>query len=216
MKLEKFEGLDYEKIYFMADLHFQHKRILEYENRGFKDIDEMDKAICKTLRDVLTEDCILFDLGDMFFGTRENKFKMLIDSIPCPIYKVLGNHDNEDFFRKHSDRFKEIADFFTFYIDSYPITVTHYPIIDYPYMYRGGLEVFGHTHGHLDDFIDSVPYLMVDLSFYSRFSRRSGTFLHSFSDILSEFDYKTGGQDFKEWAEENYHSSSSLWTPLDI
>jgi calcineurin-like phosphoesterase family protein len=215
MKLPALQGVDYSKIYFMGDLHFQHKRVLECDSRGYSDIAQMEDYICETLKETLTEDCILFDLGDMFFGTRDNKFKRLMNSIPCPIYKVLGNHDDEKYFReKHSDKFKAIADFYILHIDNYPITIAHYPIIDYPYMYHGGLEVFGHTHGHLDDFIDSIPYLMVDIGFHSRYSRKRGTFLHNFQDILDGFKMKTGGMDFKEWAQQEYHGRSSLWSPV--
>ena len=95
--------------------------------------------------------------------------------------------------------------------EEYKITLSHYPILDFPYMYHGGLAIFGHTHGHLDEFVSSIPNLMVDIGFSSGFSKTRGTFLHSLPCIIEEFKRKTGGIDFKTWANEKYHDKSSLW-----
>lgn len=201
-----------EKIYFMGDLHYQHKNVIELDSRPFPDLATMEEYIRGELEKTLDSDCLLFDLGDMFFGTRENRFQELISSIPCPVYKVFGNHDKQDFFLKHYDDFKGFYDILGLMIgEEYKITLSHYPILDFPYMYHGGLAIFGHTHGHLDEFVNSIPNLMLDIGFSSRFSKKRGTFLHSLPCIIEEFMKKTGGVDFKTWANEQYHSENSLW-----
>lgn len=209
--------LDPEFIYFTADLHYQHKNILTLDGRDqYKSLSEMEDDIREKLQETLTPEFLLIDLGDMFFGTRDNKFNALMSSIPCPIYKILGNHDKEDYFLSRGSEFLGIYDSFIMELkDGTRITLTHYPILDFPYMYSGGLELFGHTHGHLDSFIDSIPYLMLDLGFSAGYSKGTGKFIHKLSDILTYFrDTKMGGAcsgDFNKWAQENYHTKKSLW-----
>jgi calcineurin-like phosphoesterase family protein len=45
-----------EKIYLVADLHFGHKNIIEYENRPFKDIFSMDKEISSNWNAVVSSE----------------------------------------------------------------------------------------------------------------------------------------------------------------
>ena len=202
-----------EKIYFMGDLHYRHKNVINLDSRSFQDLQNMEEYIEEELNKTLDSDCILFDLGDMFFGTKESKFNELLSSIPCPIYKIFGNHDKQEFFLKHRDNFMGFYDILSLMIgEEYKITLSHYPILDFPYMYHGGLALFGHTHGHLDKFISSIPNLMLDIGFSSKFSRERGTFLHPLSSIIEEFNKKTGGIDFKTWADEQYHGVNSLWS----
>lgn len=202
---------DPEKIFLMSDLHYQHKNILHLDNRNYKSLSEMEEKIRLELIQTLTDDSILIDLGDMFFGTRDSKFYELMSCIPCPIYKILGNHDKESYIRKNSDLFEDISDLIILEVGSQKITLTHYPIIDFPYMYHGGIEIFGHTHGHIDKFINSIPYLMLDIGFSAGFSKKSGTFLHTLKNIYEFFDRKTGGLTYSDWANKKYHNKDSLW-----
>ena len=202
-----------EKIFFTGDLHYQHKNILTLDDRNYETLEDMESYIRAELVQTLSDDNILIDLGDMFFGTRDNKFHGLMSCIPCPIYKILGNHDKEKYFREHSDYFEMIEDSVIIEVGNQRITLSHYPILDFPYMYSGGLEIFGHTHGHLDNFLKTIPYLMVDIGFSSGFSKERGTFLHSLDSIYNYFDEKTSGKNYSAWANEKYHGPDSLWNP---
>ena len=223
MKLVKIEkSLD--RLFFISDLHYQHKNVLTLD-RGrekFKSLEEMEEYIRRELSETLTPDDLLFDLGDMFFGTRDIKFNELLSSIPCPIYKILGNHDKEDYFRKKEDRFEIMTDLMAIQVNKeYKITLSHYPILDFPYMYHGGIEIFGHTHGHLDNFISTIPNLMLDIGFSSGYSEKKGKFIHSLREILDYFKVEKLGylddgvenwnECFMKWVNEKYHSEESLW-----
>ena len=58
-------------IYFIADTHFNHKNIIEYCNRPFKDTNKMNEYIIQKWNSVVKENDIVYHLGDVEFGTTE-------------------------------------------------------------------------------------------------------------------------------------------------
>lgn len=80
------------KIYLVADTHFNHNNIIEYCNRPFNDIDEMNDAIVKNWNDVINDDDIVYHLGDFGFGSLE-ELKEIFDKLNGRKYLIMGNHD---------------------------------------------------------------------------------------------------------------------------
>ena len=83
-------------IYFTADTHFGSKRTLELSKRPFKNTDEMDKTILDNFNNILTEEDVLYHLGD--FGNYE-----LVDKINCPVCLILGNYEEKDIMQEYDD-----------------------------------------------------------------------------------------------------------------
>jgi calcineurin-like phosphoesterase family protein len=81
-----------EKIYLVADLHFGHKNIIEYENRPFKDIFSMDKEISSNWNAVVSNKDKIFVLGDVSFHGKE-RTKNIISKLNGHKILVMGNHD---------------------------------------------------------------------------------------------------------------------------
>ena len=75
-----------------ADTHFGHKNVIEYSNRPFDSVEEMDaELICRWNRVVGTHDTI-YHLGDFALTTKKRKIEILKQ---LNGYKILirGNHD---------------------------------------------------------------------------------------------------------------------------
>jgi len=51
-------------IFFTADLHLGHKNILEYTNRHYSDINEMDKGIIDNFNSIVGRKDLTYILGD--------------------------------------------------------------------------------------------------------------------------------------------------------
>ena len=62
-------------IYFTSDLHFGHKNIIQYENRPFNNIEEMDNKIIKMWNNTLNEEDTIYILGDFswYKGEKTNE-----------------------------------------------------------------------------------------------------------------------------------------------
>lgn len=93
------------RVYFTSDWHFYHKKIIEYCNRPFKDVDEMTEHMIKTWNNTIGPNDIVYFLGD--FSLNPNWSKRLLGKLNG--YKILvsGNHDGCHISNKKSAKMKE-------------------------------------------------------------------------------------------------------------
>jgi RNA ligase len=91
--------------WFTSDLHFGHRKVIEYCDRPYKNIEEMDEAIIKQWNSQVQPDDEVYFLGD--FGINKKKvFDVdLISQLNGKKHIVLGNHDY-GFVRCHKDGLK--------------------------------------------------------------------------------------------------------------
>lgn len=203
------------KIYFMSDIHYNHENVINFGNRPFSSVSEMNKYILDTIHNTIKPEDVLFTLGDDFWRMKQDDVSRIVDSIPTKnIYKIMGNHDKYGYYMCGGEvgkKYKIIADILDIVVRKneidYPIVLCHYPIYDFNKMYHGGIHLFGHVHGNLDEEFETNPRLMVDVGFDSVLSREVGTFLITFEDVLNYFYRKTGGIDFDRWGRMNYKST---------
>jgi len=79
-------------IYFTADWHFNHDNILQYCNRPYKDVNEMNEDIIKKYNFYIRGNDVCYILGDVGFGDYDN-FKEVFSKLNGKKILVLGNHD---------------------------------------------------------------------------------------------------------------------------
>jgi hypothetical protein len=63
--------------FFTADHHFNHKRIIEYSSRPFKDVDEMNEVLIRKWNEKIKPKDTVYHLGDFAFGNPGNKIMIL-------------------------------------------------------------------------------------------------------------------------------------------
>ncbi len=80
------------KVWFTADTHFEHKNIIEYCQRPFKDTDEMDVALIYNWNNTVSERDDVYVVGDFAFKNHEeNRSAGLLNGNKI---LVKGNHDD--------------------------------------------------------------------------------------------------------------------------
>jgi calcineurin-like phosphoesterase family protein len=79
-------------IYFTSDTHLDHKNIIKYCARPFKDVDEMNDEIIRRWNSVVTKDDTVYHLGD-FALTDNKKLHHFVSRLNGLKILVLGNHD---------------------------------------------------------------------------------------------------------------------------
>lgn len=81
--------------FFTADQHFWHKNIIEYTNRPFSSVKEMNSTIIDNYRSIVGADDTVWFLGDLMLGggLHKGNLECAIDQLPGEKHLVLGNHD---------------------------------------------------------------------------------------------------------------------------
>lgn len=79
--------------YYTADTHFWHRNVIEYCNRPWKTVEEMNSALIKNWNDTVSDEDIIYIIGDFSFGGA-GKITSILERLKG--YKILipGNHDH--------------------------------------------------------------------------------------------------------------------------
>lgn len=130
------------KIYFIADIHFGHQKIINYESRPFESVDEMDGTIIQNWNEIIQEDDVVYILGDYSFYDFEHS-KEITSQLKGKKYLVMGNHDEED-----ESVYRQMG-----FVNAYrfPIILNNFWILSHEPVYINKnmpyANIFGHVHG---------------------------------------------------------------------
>ena len=138
-----------QNIWFTSDTHFWHSNIIEYTNRPFKDVLEMNQELIRRWNDKVKENDIIFHLGD-FAHCGSDKLKELLSVLHGKKYLILGNHDWRTFKSNHSQWFEGIYQQLCIKINGRRVYLNHFPFLCYTGTFKGPenatYQLFGHVH----------------------------------------------------------------------
>lgn len=133
-------------VFFTADHHFGHTRIIELAKRPFASVKEMDEEMIRRWNEVVARGDLVYHLGDFAFADHDKYLVRLNGQKRL----ILGNHD-------HSNRVKNAKGWAT--VDGLlcakvdgevlPITLCHYGLRVWNRSHYGALHFYGHSHGNL-------------------------------------------------------------------
>jgi calcineurin-like phosphoesterase family protein len=130
--------------YFTSDLHFGHKNILEYDNRPFYSVQEMDNSIIRCWNNMVTNDDTIFILGDVSWYNRDKTLEIL-KQLKGDLVLIRGNHD--EIFKTNSPfPFQYITDYQEIYENGKLVVLSHFPIMYWKDQYKGSIHLYGHVH----------------------------------------------------------------------
>lgn len=129
------------KKFLIADPHFGHSNIIEYENRPFDNANDMDAHIIKNWNQKISREDIVFVLGDVSFYPRE-KTKEILTQLKGRKQLIIGNHDK----RKSDTYWKDVG--FEF-VSRYPICVDEFFWLSHEPMYLTSAMPYVNIHGHI-------------------------------------------------------------------
>ena len=140
--------LDCKEVFFTSDTHFFHKNIIEYCNRPFGNVEEMNEGIINLWNEVVPKDGIVFHLGDVCFGGK-TRLEAVVPRLNGDIYLIRGNHDVKNI---PPYLFKEVHDQLMIKvtgdeeIPEQKIFMHHFPFLTWPEKEQGCWQLFGHLH----------------------------------------------------------------------
>ena len=150
-QVELMSGLSPNKIWFTSDTHFFHDKIVEYSQRPFASVEEMNEELIARWNSVVHRDGIVFHLGDFCFG-KPDKWNHILDRLKGRIYLVLGNHDAGHISEEVAERFEAVAFQMRLNVNGQKIYLNHFPFLSYSGDNHGTWQLFGHIHSNLHNY----------------------------------------------------------------
>lgn len=132
-------------VYFISDLHLGHKNIINYCNRPFLSVEDMDKQIVERWNMKVGIHDKVYILGDI---TLEEEKVSTIKELNGEKHLIIGNHDY-----CYLDKivelkcFKSISYMEIINLDGKIITLSHFPMP----AFIGEYLIYGHVHNNFKD-----------------------------------------------------------------
>ena len=142
-------------IWFTADTHFGHKNIIEYVQRPFSGVEDMDAVLIDNWNKRVGLNDEVYHLGDVGLCS-PNRLKSILHQLNGKIYLIRGNHEKSA--ESCNERFEWIKDYFELVVpdeDGYNgeqlVVLFHYSMRVWQASHYGSYQLYGHTHGELFD-----------------------------------------------------------------
>ena len=132
--------------WFTSDEHYEHENIIRFQNRPFKDTNEMREVMIAKYNAVVKPEDRVWHLGDFSFADSKESQK-IFDRLLGHKFLILGNHDRPNRLPKgwvSVDNYKRLK------IDEDVIILSHYGMRVWDQSHHGSLMLYGHSHGHLE------------------------------------------------------------------
>lgn len=83
-------------LFVTSDTHFNHKNIIKYCSRPFKNLHEMNKIIISNWNERIKENDTILFLGDFCFKVNKEKYLIWKNQLNGNIVFIKGNHDKNN------------------------------------------------------------------------------------------------------------------------
>lgn len=152
-------------IYFTSDLHLNHDRDFIYGVRGFKSVDEMNKAIIENWNKTVSDSDTVYILGDIMLGDNKESIE-LFNKLKGQKFIVLGNHDTSERAKIYAKAPNTTVLGYAhllkvnkqqFYLSHYP-TIMRDDIMHFKMKRSAPICLFGHIHQNIK-FYNGYPYV---------------------------------------------------------
>jgi len=129
--------------WWTSDLHLDHSNIIQYCNRPFKDVEEMDEVLIQNWNEVVGKGDNVIFAGDL---TLHHKYDVVkskyISRLNGNIIWIKGNHD---YWMPKSSKYIDHRT-----MGSQFIVTSHYPMRSWNKSIHGSWNLHGHSHGMLE------------------------------------------------------------------
>ena len=166
--------------FIIADTHFGHKNIIDYEGRPFRDARGMDNRLIELWNSTVSNEDLVYVLGDFTLSRNKAIIANLLSKLNGRKVLIMGNHDT----RKPKDYIEcgfEVATRKPMMVEP-GVILMHEPFEEKFLIAKNYLYFFGHVHAHhslMDDYkncmcvsVERIDYCPIDLDKYIRKMRR--------------------------------------------
>jgi len=131
------------RIFFIGDTHFGDSQIIDYEQRPFANVEEMDKELINRWNYVVADDDKVFMIGDFSLYNMQ-KTTEICNQLKGTKILIMGNHDD------NSEKYYNDCGFDKVY--EYPVILDDFWMISHKPLYLNKnmpyANIYGHVHGN--------------------------------------------------------------------
>lgn len=150
------------KIFYTSDLHLSHFNIIQYCNRPFDSIEQMNKILIENWNKTVKNEDGVYVLGDITLSGSKVVYDT-VSQLNGKKFLIKGNHDTRWLKDK---RFPAIElfenslayDYLEIYDKSRKVILCHYPLMSWNKQSKGAYHLYGHIH-------NSKPLININNSF---------------------------------------------------
>lgn len=136
-------------IYFTADLHFYHDKIIKHVNRPFRSTEDMNKTLVKKWNAKITPSDEVYILGDFTMKGPELAMEVL-SKLRGKKHLIKGNHDRfVDQAGFNESLFDSVRDYAEMTYENTKLILFHYPVLEWNGFYRDSISLHGHQHNNM-------------------------------------------------------------------
>lgn len=143
-------------IYYISDIHFSHKEIIDFCNRPYENIQDMNEDIIRRWNSVVTPNDVVRIVGDIAMPKTKEDIQnviQLVKRLNGNKTLIIGNHDyklikNKDFVKL----FSSVENYMVTKDNGRKVVLFHYPTEEWEGFFKGYI----HVHGHLHDKDESI------------------------------------------------------------
>lgn len=152
-------------IYYTSDLRLGANNIIKHENRPYKTVDEMDKALIDNWNSRVTNDDEVYVLGDFCFKGATRAIEYL-EQLNGHIHLIRGNHDyfmsqlsfvsflyqndNKVIWDNGTPKVTTNGHYAYIKDGEHEVILCHYPILYWENMEHGSIHLYGHVQSYRD------------------------------------------------------------------
>lgn len=134
-------------IFFTSDTHFGHARCVEFANRPYEAVGQMNDSLVDAVNSRVGVDDELYILGDYSFKMTVADAYELRKKIACKrVHLIPGNHDKDWTQPAVSGAFIVEPPICILKVDGLKIVMSHFPMADWQGMSHGSWHLHGHIH----------------------------------------------------------------------
>jgi len=140
-------------IYFLADTHFGHEKIIEYCDRPFSSVGEMDSVMIERWNRIVQPKDVVYFLGDFCMGNQEMAFSYF-RRLNGQIYVIPGGHDKKWIrpnlcYTGPNCVVRICPPLHTVTLDGQVIVLCHFAMRVWDRSHFNSWQLHGHSHGGL-------------------------------------------------------------------
>ena len=142
-------------IFLTGDTHWSHRHIIQYSNRPFATIKEMDEQLITNWNAIIKPGDLVYHIGDIFL-CRPEKAEKIMDQLNGCVYLISGNHEKTAWAIKN--RFGWIKDYYRLKVPDpdankgvQEVILFHYAMRVWDKCHYGSFAAYGHSHSSLSE-----------------------------------------------------------------